>query len=222
LLVKQFTTRESGVSKAPFDSLNLALHVGDDPANVIHNRSLVNAPSLSFMNQVHGATIVVVDSLSSIEPTADAMITQEKDLALAVLVADCIPLLLWDRAQTTVAVVHVGRRGLVHSIALSTLTLMKEMGASDICAEIGPSICGTCYEVGQDVFDEVVHVHPSAASQTPRGTLALDLPRALALALHGQGVEVAQSNVCTVENTQYFSYRRDSLTGRQAGLIWRS
>ena len=220
MLVRQFTTREAGVSKAPFDSLNLALHVGDDSNDVMRNRSLVDAPSLAFMNQVHGSTIVVVDSLSSIEPTADAMVTQQKNLALAVLVADCIPLLMWDRAETTVAAVHVGRRGLVHLIALSTLTLMKEMGATDICAEIGPAICGACYEVGQDVFDEVVQNRSSAASKTLRGTLALNLPRALETALVDQGVEVIQSNVCTVENEKYFSYRRDSVTGRQAGLIW--
>ena len=222
LLAKLFTTRDSGVSEPPFDSLNLAFHVGDDPAFVAVNRLKVAAPPIAFMNQVHGSTVVVVDSLSPQEPTADAMITQTKNLALAVMVADCIPLLLWDKALTTIAAVHVGRRGLVNGVALSTLNLMKELGAIDVCAEIGPSICGKCYEVGADIFDEVVSGHPSAASTTVIRTKALDLPRALENVLRAKSVEVSRSSQCTVENAHYFSYRRAPITGRQAGLIWLS
>ena len=150
-----FTDRRNGHSRAPYESFNLALHVGDDPLVVAQNRDDLKALSapLQFMNQVHGDDVVVVNELIS-EPTADALITQNPDIALAVMVADCIPLLLVS--DLVIAAVHVGRRGLVNGIALKTVSKMRELGAIEIRAELGPSICGKCYEVPQDLADDFI------------------------------------------------------------------
>ena len=197
----------------------MALHVGDDPLVVAQNRDDLKALSapLQFMNQVHGDDVVVVDELIS-EPTADALITQNPDIALAVMVADCIPLLLVS--DLVIAAVHVGRRGLVNGIALKTVSKMRELGAIDIRAELGPSICGKCYDVPQDLADEVALLHPVASSMSGIGSPALDLPRALVAALDSVDVSSQVSSVCTLENHDYFSYRRHNITGRTAGVIW--
>ncbi len=214
-----FTDRRNGHSRAPYESFNLALHVGDDPLVVAQNRDDLKALSapLQFMNQVHGDDVVVVNELIS-EPTADALITQNPDIALAVMVADCIPLLLVS--DLVIAAVHVGRRGLVNGIALKTVSKMRELGAIDIRAELGPSICGKCYEVPQDLADEVALLHPVASSMSGIGSPALDLPRALVAALDSVDVSSQVSSVCTLENHDYFSYRRHNITGRTAGVIW--
>ena len=214
-----FTDRRSGHSRAPYESFNLALHVGDDSLVVAQNReklASLSAP-LQFMNQVHGDAVVVIDDLVN-EPTADALITQNPHIALAVMVADCIPLLLVS--DSVIAAVHVGRRGLVNGIAVKTVNKMRELGASHIRAELGPSICGKCYEVPQDLADEVALLHPVAMSMTIFSSPALDLPRALVAALEAVGVSSQVSPVCTLENPNYFSYRRHNITGRTAGVIW--
>ena len=222
-----FTHRKipnKGSNLSPFSASNLALHVGDDPERVLANRQeLTNlvGPSV-YMNQVHGNRVVVVDSIPQVQPTADALVTQERSIALVCLVADCIPLLLWDADEIAVAAVHVGRAGLINSITANVLSVMQTMGAKNIYAHIGPSICGTCYEVGADIYDQVVSEFPLAASKTSAGTLALDLAKALEGQLLSEGVAVSRSDVCTLEDQGYFSYRRDAITGRQAGVIWLS
>jgi len=139
-------------------------------------------------------------------------------ITLAVMVADCIPLLLTSRQA--VAAVHVGRRGLVNSVAIKTIEVMREMGAQDISAIIGPAICGQCYEVSADIHREVVTNFPMADSRTNSGALALDLPKALSAVLQSAGISIDTSrSACTVESADLFSYRRDGVTGRQAGLV---
>lgn len=217
-----FSNRIGGSSEPPYSANNLALHVGDSPLVVANNRqklSELSAPA-AFMNQVHGNTVVVVDGVSMYEPTADALVTCEEGVALAVLVADCIPLLLWDETEHVIAAVHVGRRGLVNAVAHKTLEVMSALGAERIHALMGPSICGACYEVGKDVYDEVCTSNPLAASQTTSGTLSLNLSAALAHELQKEGIEVSRSAICTMENSHFYSYRRDGITGRQVGLIW--
>jgi YfiH family protein len=217
-----FTNRLGGVSAPPYASNNLARHVGDDAAVVDQNRRsiLTLAGDIQFMQQVHGDTVAVVDGAAKVEPQADALVTAESGITLAVLVADCIPLLLWDDVEQIVAVVHVGRRGLLNEIALRTLTVMNSMGAMQIQGLLGPSICGQCYEVGDEIYEEVSTVFPLARSVSARGNLSLDLPSALTDTLSTLGVQVSRSTICTVENSNYFSFRRDGVTGRQAGLIW--
>ncbi len=214
-----FTDRHGGLSHGDFASLNLAMHVGDEIDQVLANRKLLNdrIGPVAFMSQVHGDTIVEVRELSTEAPTADALITDNPNLALAVMVADCIPLLL--SSMDLVSAVHVGRAGLVNSIALKTVTRMQELGADSISAMIGPSICGSCYEVPKELHDSVVSLHPAASSRTSSGTFGLDLPAALKVALETVGVAVESKDICTFEDENYYSYRRNQVTGRQVGVI---
>lgn len=214
-----FTNRHGGYSHGDFASWNLATHVGDDPALVELNRTKLRdrVGAIAVMNQVHGDQIVFLEELPDLVPTADALITNNPNLALMVMVADCIPLLL--RSKSLVAAVHVGRVGLINSIALKTVAQIRALGASEVVATIGPSICGSCYEVPEELHNQVVAQHPMAGSRTKRGTYALDLPNALIAALNEVNVQVEKSESCTLEDDNYFSYRRNQITGRQAGVI---
>jgi len=214
-----FTTRRNGASLAPYDSLNLAQHVGDDAKTVATNRrllSMITGP-VQFMNQVHGDEVIEIKAIGD-DPTCDALITCEPGIALAVMVADCIPLLL--SSSTVVGAVHVGRRGLMNSVALKAVQAMRELGADRIHAQLGASICGRCYEVPQELADEVIAKHPAASSLTNTLTPALDLPKALIADLVANGLSYEASPICTLENDDYFSYRRHNITGRNAGVVW--
>jgi len=214
-----FTTRRNGASLAPYESLNLAQHVGDNRETVARNRELlakITGP-VQFMNQVHGDEVVEVKTLRD-DPTCDALITTVPGIALAVMVADCIPLLLSSSA--VVGAVHVGRRGLMNSVAIRAVEAMRALGAGQIHAQLGASICGRCYEVPQELADEVIAKHPSASSLTNNLTPALDLPRALIADLVAHGVTYESSPMCTLEDNEYFSYRRHNITGRNAGVVW--
>lgn len=214
-----FTSRNGGVSTGPYQSLNLARHVGDNDFAVSENRLILSQSfgELQYMDQVHGSKVVIVEEVSDEAPTADALVTGIPGVGLAVMVADCIPLLL--HSAVAVAAVHVGRRGLVNGVALSAIVAMQEIGATTIKAEIGPAICGSCYEVSSEIFSEVTALHPIAATRSRLGTPALDLPKALTVLLENNGIAVTNLNICTQENSDYFSYRRDGVTGRQIGLI---
>lgn len=217
-----FTNRIGGLSHPPYESNNLALHVGDDNVLVSGNRRSVASlvGPTQYMNQTHGDSVALVDAITSHDPNSDALVTTQTGIALGVLVADCIPLLLWDEVEDVIAVAHVGRKGLLNEVAMKTVRVMNSLGATRIYGMLGPSICGRCYEVGGDIHDEVSTAFPRARSVTTRGTLGLDLPGALSFELLREGVRVARSPICTAENPNFFSYRRDGFTGRQAGLIW--
>lgn len=214
-----FTNRTGGVSTGAFASLNMGLHVGDDPSAVKSNRKVLQdrLGPVQFMSQEHGNKIALIENVIEQDPVADALVTGIPGINLAVQVADCIPLLI--SSKEVVAAVHVGRKGLVNNVALRTLELMREMGASAISAVIGPAICGKCYEVSEEIFNEVTHLHPSASARRGDGSFALDLPGALRKVLEGEGVAVSQDGSCTFEDSQLFSYRRDGVTGRQVGVI---
>jgi YfiH family protein len=210
-----FTDRRGGSSLGAYESLNFGFHVGDDPAVVTSNRSTI--PNAQFMNQVHGDNIVVIDQLLETDPTCDAMITTKAGISLAVMVADCIPLLLISREA--VAAVHVGRAGLINKVAIKTLHQMRTIGAIDIHAIIGPSICGRCYEVPFELQQAVIADHPRAFSTTHKGTPGLDLPAALIADLVTEGVTYEASSSCTMEDDLYFSHRKHNPTGRFAGVV---
>lgn len=210
-----FTDRRGGASLGVYESLNLALHVGDDPDVVAANRLSIG--KAQFMNQVHGDEIVVVDSISSDAPTCDGLITTKPNLALAVMVADCIPLLLISKEA--VAAIHVGRAGLVNQIALKAVHMMRNLGAIDIHAVLGPSICGACYEVPFQMQQEVIQQHPRAFATTRKGTPGLDLPKALIADLVATGITYEASPICNYEDQMYFSHRRQNPTGRFAGVV---
>ena len=215
----RFTNRTGGVSTGAFESLNLGTHVGDNLEDVLSNRALASesGEQIQFMNQVHGNRVVIIETFTDSDPTADALVTGIPGISLAVQVADCIPLLL--ASKEVVAAVHVGRKGLVNEVALRAIDVMREMGAQAISAIIGPAICGTCYEVSEEIFEEVATAHPQARSRTRTGTPSLDLPKALIAQLEAIDVAVVNESICTLENQSLFSYRRDGITGRQAGII---
>jgi YfiH family protein len=216
-----FTDRTGGKSTGAFLSNNLATHVGDDHTATIANRTRLERDlgfPIQFMDQVHGDVVVHVGGEVIPAPTADGLLTQATGLGLAVMVADCIPLLLSN--SKSVAAVHVGRKGLMNEIAMAAIREMRVIDSSEITAIVGPSICGECYEVSQDVFDEVSAKFPLAASQTREGGFALDLSRALIEQLLETGVQVLDDGRCTVEDKNLYSYRRDGVTGRQVGVIW--
>lgn len=169
------------------------------------------------MNQVHGNEVLVVNNFLESEPTCDGLITTNPDLTLAVMVADCIPLLLISKQA--VAAVHVGRAGIVNHVAKVAVEKMHAIGASKIHAILGPSICGKCYEVPFELQQSVVAQHPAALSTTRSHSCALDLPAALIAQLVDLQLSYEASTVCTFENPTYFSHRRDNPTGRFAGLV---
>ena len=214
-----FTDRLGGYSQGDFSSLNLALHVEDEAATVLRNRDVIEQShgTTVYMNQVHGNNVEVISAPMDQILTCDGLVTNVAGITLAVLVADCIPLLL--SSQNIVAAVHVGRRGLVNGVAAKTVNIMRELGADEITAKLGPSICGPCYEVDQVTYEEVISIHPSARSKTSAGSPALDLPTALVADLAKLSIESHVDSRCTQEDDDLFSYRKSHRTGRQAGLI---
>ncbi|MFZ3415207.1 polyphenol oxidase family protein [Arthrobacter sp. 3Tela_A] len=208
---------------------NLALHVGDDSAAVRSRRSALEvhmgiAPaSLRFMEQVHSAEVAVAGPAPAAEevPVADALLSPDGSAPLAVMVADCLPVLFAGPGPHGVvtAAAHAGRRGLIDGILSNTVAAMRSAGAARIQAWIGPGVCGRCYEVPAEMRAEASHL-PGAASQTSWGTPALDLPAAALSQLQGLNVSVEAIPGCTMEEPELFSHRRDAPTGRFAGLIW--
>ena len=198
-----------------YESLNFGFHVGDDPAAVAANRAMLG--TTQFMNQVHGNEVVVIDHVLDQEPTCDALITTTKGISLAVMVADCIPLLLIS--QEAVAAVHVGRAGLLNKVAIKALHHMRNLGSIEVHAILGPSICGKCYEVPFQMQQDVIADHPRAFSTTHQGTPGLDLPAGLIADLTAEGVTYEASLICTKEDPLYYSHRRDNPTGRFAGVV---
>ncbi|MBW8765331.1 MAG: peptidoglycan editing factor PgeF [Geodermatophilales bacterium] len=224
------TDRRGGRSASPYDSFNLGDHVGDDPADVAANRARVarelGVPEdrLVWMNQVHGTGVAVVDGpRAGAVPETDALVTTTPGLVLFALVADCVPVLLADRAAGVIAAVHAGREGLRLGVVPAALAEMARLGvrSGNVTALLGPAVCGACYEVPAAMRAEVARVAPAAAVRTRRGTPGLDLRAGLEEVLRGAGVaEVVHDPRCTVEDRRLFSHRRDGVTGRQAGLVW--
>ena len=204
---------------------NLALHVGDDPDKVGRHRAELErtigvAPhGLRFMNQVHGTAVAVMDH-GSPAPEADAMVS--RGVPLAVMVADCIPVLLAGESPggPVLAAVHAGRPGLANGVIPAAVDSMNSLGATGIRAWLGPSICGSCYEVPAPLQAEVAAVVPASRSTTSWGTPGLDLPAGARSQLEQVGVSVEYSGPCTLETPSLFSYRRNKNTGRFAGVVW--
>lgn len=221
-----FTSRVGGVSSPPFDSLNLAVHVGDDPNSVLKNRAILaeliglDISRIYFMNQVHGREVAIIDENSdpTFAPSVDALFTTLSGRALTTLIADCTPLLL--KSKGAVAAVHVGRKGLVAEVLEATLDVFQRHGISnsEITAEIGPSICRDCYEVDIDTYREVVSKNPATATDEIRH--CLDVTGGLQNRLLRYGISFEVSPLCVAHDPGFFSYRRDDVTGRQAGVIW--
>lgn len=198
------TDRHGGVSAAPFAGFNLARHVGDQPGDVEVNRARlageldVAAERLVFMNQCHGASVEVVDGPWRGDPPAcDAVITAATDLALVVLVADCVPVLLADPVAGIIGAVHAGRPGLVANVVGAALDAMADLGARAPFAVVGPSVCGRCYEVPEAMREVAAAVEPTSATVSWAGTPAIDVGAGVVAQLAGRGVPVTWVPGCT-------------------------
>src|SRR4051794_961076 len=218
------TDRWGGVSASPYNELDLARHVADDPSAVATNRARLAAAlgveRIAWMDQVHGRDVVVVGRDAEV-PTADALVTRERGVALAVLVADCTPVLAADPTAGVVGVAHAGRKGLALDVAGAMVDAMRELGAADIPARVGPSICPGCYPVPLELREEVAAVAPAARSTARDGSPALDIVAGVAAQLTERGVVVTRYEGCPAEDPSLYSYRRDAgRTGRYAGLAW--
>ena len=221
-----------GHSHFPYDKANVAQHVGDELAAVRRNRAELAAMAgldldrLVVMNPVHGRDVVVVESandismtdLGRVAPAADALVTASADVGLLVMGADCAPVTLADEARGIVAAVHVGWKGLAVNVIEAAVSAMSSLGAQarDVQAHIHPSICPRHYRVPADR----VRLVPDAATVWIHGEPAIDLRAGLNAQLRALGVSaIAIDQRCTYESSDFFSYRRDAITGRHGIII---
>ena len=219
------TTRAGGVSRAPWASLNLGDHVGDDPAHVAANRAKLREQlpaEPGWLNQVHSARVVELGR--DTEREADASFTCQVGETCAVLTADCLPVLFCDRAGSVVAAAHAGWRGLAGGVLEATVAAMQ-VPPDEILAWMGAAIGPQAFEVGDEVREAFVTQHPVAtaafAPHAPGKWLA-DIYQLARIRLDHVGVQaVYGGGRCTFSETgTFFSYRRDGVTGRMASLIW--
>ena len=235
------TDRHGGVSLAPYDSLNLGVHVGDDVKRVQANRELLsqtlqlpNPPV--WLEQVHGTHVHVISTApcsiksasqnlhidSASIPIADGSYTQQRGQVCAVMTADCLPILLCNRAGTEVSALHAGWRGLCDGIIEQGVAQFTST-AEQLVAFLGPAIGPLAFEVGAEVRHAFLAKHPQAVAHfSAKGDKYLaDLEGLATMRLSLLGVtEVYCANTCTFSSSDYFSYRRDHVTGRLASLIW--
>ncbi|MBW0017350.1 MAG: peptidoglycan editing factor PgeF [Mycobacterium sp.] len=224
------TTRAGGVSPPPFDTFNLGDHVGDDPAAVAANRARLAAAiglpgdRVVWMNQVHGDRVEVVDGpRDGAFDDTDAVVTRMPRLALAVVTADCVPVLMADARAGVAAAVHAGRVGAQRGVVARAVEAMVGLGAhvGDISVLLGPAVSGRNYEVPAAMADEVEKTLPGSRTTTSRGTPGLDLRAGIACQLRGLGITSIDIDPrCTVADPSLFSHRRDAPTGRLASLVW--
>jgi YfiH family protein len=225
------TTRAGGRSAGPFARFNLSTGVGDDPVAVAGNRrrlaTELGVRGVVFLDQVHGTEVAVVDAVPATgardRPGSDAAVTALPGVALAVLTADCVPVLLADPRAGVVGVAHAGRVGAAGGVLEKTRAARVGLGATAGHCEalLGPAICGACYEVPAAMRAEVDAVLPGSACRTRRGTAGLDLRAGLRSRLAALGVtRVGVDPRCTAEDPDLYSYRRDRRTGRLAAVTW--
>lgn len=228
------TTRQGGVSQAPYAGFNLGDHVGDDPRAVQANRAyLQQALSLpaqpAWLQQVHGTTVLRLPQAKAHGAQADASVTAQPGRVCAVLTADCLPLLFCDRKGTAVAAAHAGWRGLAAGVIEATVAELA-VAPEALLVWLGPAIGPAAFEVGEEVRQAfVAHDAQAAAAFTVSGTSATDSGRWLAdlYALARQRLQrlgvtqIYGGGLCTYTDQQrFYSYRRDGTTGRMASLIW--
>lgn len=224
------TTRAGGVSAPPFDTFNLGDHVGDDPKAVTANRKRLAAAiglpedHVVWMNQTHSDHVALVDGprCDAVDDT-DALVTTTPRLALAVVTADCVPVLMSDARAGVIAAVHAGRVGAADGVVLRALEAMRANGAhtDDISVLLGPAVSGANYEVPEQMAADVEARLPGSRTRTAKGTPGLDLRAGIARQLIDAGVSAIDADPrCTVADKKLFSHRRDAPTGRLACLVW--
>lgn len=211
---------------------NLAVHVGDELATVAGRRAVVDAEiarhagdgvRLAYMEQVHGSCVAeLIDGGFTVDgapgageyPVADAMVAVGElstSAGLAVMVADCVPVVLAGETaggEPVLAVAHAGRPGVEKGVIAAVVARMQAAGARNIMAVLGPSVCGRCYEVPEAMRESVSAQVPESFATTSWGTPALDLPAAVLAQLRAAGATAAPSGICTLEDARFFSHRR--------------
>lgn len=224
------TTRKGGYSEAPFSSFNLGLHVGDDEQKVLANRELLasHLPTKPvWLNQVHSSDVVIVDEQfdHSKLVDADALFTRLPEQPLAIMTADCLPILLTTECGSEVAAIHGGWRGLYAGIIANTIALFTTP-SEKIVAWLGPAIGAQNFEVGEEVkaaFCQLSAQYQHAFQAQANGKYLADIYAIAHVQLNHLGIlKISGGEYCTVhQQAQFFSYRRDGKTGRMATLIWR-
>lgn len=229
-----------GVSRPPFDSFDLGLRNGDDPAAVAENRrqleSALRLPSPPrWLRQVHGIDVARFPAPRAgeggapapgegMEPEADAAVTSTPGCVLAVLTADCLPVVFAAKDGSEIAVAHAGWRGLAAGVLEATVAAMRTSPA-DVRAWLGPAAGPGAYEIGAEVFEAFAARDPRAQAAfvaTRDGHWKVDLFALAKLRLADAGVaDVHGGGVCTISDPRFFSHRRDRTTGRMATLAWR-
>ena len=226
------TTREGGCSVAPYQGFNLGLHVGDDSNAVADNRATLQqvlglSDPPAWLNQVHGTTVLSLTQPLDHVPDADGSFTEQPGLACTVMTADCLPVLLCDKAGTAVAAVHAGWRGLVDGIIEQAVARFSS-APDELMAWLGPAIGPDAFEVGGEVRAQFIAHDPAAATAfvaiapSANDKWLADLYQLATQRLQAVGVKAVYGGEhCTFsEPSQFYSYRRDGVTGRQASLIW--
>ena len=234
------TTRRGGISSSPYDSFNLGDHVGDEPSCVIANREVLqqHLPAQPlWLAQTHSIEVSTPKSrlqFSSRPIEADAAVTDNPDEVLAILTADCLPVLITSADGKVIGAAHAGWRGLCDGILENTVSEMLKLGdqsyAADLMAWMGPAIGPESFEVGQDVVGRFMEsgVHDMQKCFVPiankPGKYLSDIYQLARERLISVGVNaIFGGNLCTVQDSErFFSYRRDGVTGRFASLIWMS
>lgn len=219
------TDRFGGVSQGSFAEFNLGAGTSDDAGAVAANRSLlaaefgVEAPDVRFMRQQHGETIVHVRRGDNAVPECDVLITDDPGVALAVLVADCTPVLLVDRVAGWAGALHAGRAGMTMGLVTTCVRTLRQRGAHDLQALVGPSICGRCYEVPEAMRAQASADYGSAHTTSWAGTPAIDVAAGVAQQLFEADVPMTWLPGCTRESDDLYSHRGDPHTGRFAAAV---
>ncbi len=224
------STRAGGRSRGVYDAFNLSAGVGDDAAAVAANRARLARElgvPVVFLQQVHGTNVAVVgappENGEPDQPATDAVVTAKPGIGLAVLAADCVPVLLADPQAGVVGAAHAGRVGAAAGVLPAVVAAMTDLGAQASAIEVllGPAVCGGCYEVPAAMHADVDARLPGSAVRTRAGTPGLDLRAGLYHQLVELGIgRVGADPRCTVEDRALYSHRRDGRTGRQAAIIW--
>ena len=225
-----FSTRQNGCSQKPFESLNIAYHVGDKEEDVLKNHQYIknyfpNCKNISYMKQIHSKVVCDLGTLQNI-PECDALITKEKNKILMTMVADCIPILIYDEVNSVIAAVHAGRAGAFKNITAETFTLMQKNHRSkveDIYVSIGPHIHDCCYEVGNEIVDETCSLGLEEFIIKRDEKFYLDLQSLILsqlkfLGLKEENIEIVDKCTCCHVD-RFFSYRKEGQTGRFCGVI---
>lgn len=223
------TLRSGGVSEGTFASLNLGSHVGDEATAVAENRRLLKAAlhlpaEPTWLNQVHGINVVAADRQDASPPTADASVAKQTGRVCVVMTADCLPVLFCDRQGTRVAAAHAGWRGLVGGVLGATIQALG-LPPSQLMAWLGPAIEPEAFEVGPEVREQFVALqadNAAAFQSNARGRWQADLYQLARNELARLGVVDVHggSFQCYADSKRFFSYRRDTRTGRMATLVW--